>query len=103
MLPPLLPLARRRHRAHPAPAPAAEAADSAGTQDLELGEKELGGEPVALRLVKFSRVNCLTIFVESNQGDEETTVVTKLVLLGSGGDTFEVKDIKDVSKEHDHS
>ena len=36
-------------------------------------------------MVKFQRVNCLTIFVESNQGDEDTTLIQKLTLLGSSG------------------
>lgn len=40
--------------------------------------------PLPPRLVKFNRVNVLTIFIESNQGDEDTTVVQKLALFGSG-------------------
>lgn len=68
-------------------------------QALTLTEKELAGEVVPLQVVKFSRVNCLTIFVESNQGDEETTVVQKLAVLGTAGDKMDVKEIKDVSKE----
>lgn len=35
------------------------------------------------RLVKFTRCNVLTVFVESNQGDEDTTVVQKLAVFGS--------------------
>ena len=40
----------------------------------------------------------LTVFIESNQGDEETTIVQKVAVFGSGGDTFNVAEIKDVSK-----
>lgn len=78
-----------------------EAADTAGVQEFELGEKELAGELLQLKLVKFQRVSCLTIFIESNQEDEDTTLVQKLAVFGSAGDTFNVADIKDVSKEQD--
>ena len=47
------------------------------------------------RLVKFAKVNVLTLFVEGNQGDADTTVVQKLAVFGSGGDTFNVADIKE--------
>jgi hypothetical protein len=78
----------------------AEAMDAAGAQEFELSEKELAGEPVQLKLVKFSRVNCLTLFVESNQEDEETTIIQKLAVLGTPGDTFNVSEFKDISKEN---
>lgn len=51
--------------------------------------------------MKFNRVNCLTIFVESNQGDEDTTIIQKIAIQGSAGETFDVKDFKDVSKQDD--
>ncbi|KAI3426924.1 hypothetical protein D9Q98_006868 [Chlorella vulgaris] len=76
-----------------------EAADSAGVQELELSEEDVEGKQLQLKLVKFSKVNVLTLFVESNQGDEDTTVIQKLAVFGSGGDTFNVAQIKDVSKE----
>ena len=38
------------------------------------------------RYVKFQRVVKLSIFVESNQEDEETTVIQKLAIYGSSGD-----------------
>lgn len=55
--------------------------------------------PLPRRLVKFQGVNWLTIFVESNQEDEETTVIEKIVVQGIAGDSFDVGSIKDVSKE----
>ncbi|KAL4854274.1 PITH domain-containing protein [Chlorella vulgaris] len=76
-----------------------EAADSAGVQELELSEEDVEGKQLQLKLVKFSKVNVLTLFVESNQGDEDTTIIQKLAVFGSGGDTFNVAQIKDVSKE----
>ena len=38
----------------------------------------------------------LSIFVENNQGDEETTVISRLSLFGTAGDTFDVAAIKKV-------
>ena len=70
---------------------------------IELTEGQLAGEVVPLRPVKYSKINWLTIFVESNQGDEETTIIEKIVILGTGGEKMDVKELKDVSKEtHDH-
>ena len=51
------------------------------------------------RFVKFQRVNVLSIFVEDNQGDEDTTIIQKIVLTGSGGETFNVNEIKKVEHE----
>ncbi|PSC75971.1 PITH domain-containing protein [Micractinium conductrix] len=76
-----------------------EAADAAGVQEFDLSEEDLAGGQLQLKLVKFTKVNCLTIFIESNQGDEDTTIVQKLALFGSSGDSFNVAAIKDVSKE----
>lgn len=35
-------------------------------------------------LCLLCQVNVLTVFIESNQGDEDTTIVQKLALYGSG-------------------
>lgn len=71
--------------------------------EFELEEDQLSakGAIVALPVVKFRNVHTVSVFVESNQsGDEEsTTVVSKIVLFGAGGDSFDVAAIKDVSKE----
>ncbi|KAL4420910.1 hypothetical protein ABPG77_001251 [Micractinium sp. CCAP 211/92] len=76
-----------------------EAADAAGVQEFDLSEEEVKGTQLQLKLVKFTKVNVLTIFIESNQGDEDTTIVQKLAIFGSGGDKFDVAAIKDISKE----
>ena len=68
----------------------AEAADTPAVQDLELGADDLAGRPAALRLVKFGGVNVLTLLVADNQGNEDTTIIHKIVLLGSPGQTFNV-------------
>ncbi|KAL6767327.1 PIT1 [Auxenochlorella protothecoides x Auxenochlorella symbiontica] len=76
-----------------------EAADTAGQADVELTPAQAAGEPIPLKLVKFQRVSVLTIFVADNVGDTESTVIEKLAILGSAGDSFNVAEIKDVSKE----
>lgn len=108
---------------------------------LDLGEKELAGEPVPLKLVKFTNVRALavvsvvgwwvlapggchqqwagflmcspffprcyarlqvtvlSVFVESNQGGEETSVLQKIVVSGLPADTFNVAEIKKVEEK----
>lgn len=78
-----------------------EASDAPGDFCADLSRAQLEGEPLQLRVVKFQRINCLTIFVESNQGDEETTVIEKIQLWGEGGDSLNVSEIKDISKQED--
>lgn len=78
-----------------------EAESDPGIQSIEITEDQLKGNVIPLKVVKFSRVNCLSVFVESNQGDEDTTRIEKISLLGSEGDTMDVSSIKDISKEKD--
>ena len=70
-------------------------------QEIEITEAQLAGEAIALKFVKFQSVVSLSIFVESNQGDEEVTKISKVQLIGStgDGDKFDVKSIKQVDKE----
>ncbi|KXZ54107.1 hypothetical protein GPECTOR_5g21 [Gonium pectorale] len=69
-------------------------------QELELTPAQLAkGEQLPLKLVKFNNVDVLSIFVESNQGDEETTKLCKLALFGSAGEVFNVAEIKKVGEE----
>lgn len=51
------------------------------------------------RLVKFTNVTKLSIFVEDNQEEEEVTRIQKIVLYGSGGQTMNVNEIKKVGEE----
>ncbi len=45
-------------------------------QEIRFTAAELEkGEPTTLKLVKFANTSILTIFIESNQEDEETTKV----------------------------
>lgn len=58
------------------------ATSNIATQELELTPKDLEGNVVNLRYVKFQNVQNLQIFVKDNQSDEETTRIDKLVILG---------------------
>jgi len=74
-----------------------EAADEAATQDLELSEDDLSGtNPLALKFVKFQNVRSITVFLENNQDDEDTTKLSKLVLMGSTVETTNMKEFKAV-------
>jgi hypothetical protein len=51
------------------------------------------------RLVKFTNVSKLSIFVEDNQEEEEVTRIEKIVLYGSAGQTMNVNEIKKMGEE----
>ncbi|WIA08970.1 hypothetical protein OEZ86_011558 [Tetradesmus obliquus] len=63
-------------------------------QQLDLTPKELAGEPISLKLTKFNSVTILSILIDSNQSDADTTKVFKICLAGQAGDTFNVAEIK---------
>lgn len=71
----------------------------APAQEFVLTSDQVAGEPVPLKLVKFQHVGMLSVFVEDNQGGEETTRVLKLVVTGVAGDTFNVAEIKKQNEE----
>ncbi|KAK4058505.1 hypothetical protein OIO90_000667 [Microbotryomycetes sp. JL221] len=53
-------------------------------QEIVLTEEQAkGAEAVQLRFVRFQNVNTLSIFVADNQGEEETTRIDRLDLLGA--------------------
>ena len=54
---------------------------------------------VQYRLVKFTNVSKLSIFIEDNQEEEETTRIQKIMLYGSAGQTMNVNEIKKVGEE----
>lgn len=78
-----------------------EAGERSGVEEFDLSISQLKGEVVNLRPVKFSRVNSLSIFVETNQGDEDSSIIQKIVLMGKTRERMDVASIKDVSKEND--
>lgn len=64
------------------------------SQDLVLTPAQLNGEPLPLKLVKFTNVLMLSVFIEGNQGGEDVTRLSKVVLYGSAGEVFNVAAIK---------
>lgn len=69
---------------------------SLSPSDLSDGE---AGKTIALKPARFTGVDVLSIFIESNQGDEETTVLSRLTLFGSAGETFDVAAIKKIEEK----
>ncbi|KAJ9103367.1 hypothetical protein QFC19_004466 [Naganishia cerealis] len=60
-----------------------DASNLTPTQEIVLTEKDVKGERVDVRFVKFQSVNSLSILVKDNQGDEETTRIDSLDVFGS--------------------
>ncbi|CCI49860.1 unnamed protein product [Albugo candida] len=65
------------------------------TQTLELSQTN---GPMELRVVKFQQTHWLTIYIESNHGDEQT-IVTRLQLLGEQIAGTNMKELKKVEHE----
>lgn len=103
-----------------------EAENAPAIQEFDLTEKDLEGEALTLRstsfcsalhathrsahsnqhvfamycrFVKFQSLTCLSIFVASNQGDEDNTRVHKIAIFGQSGETMNVADIKKAGEE----
>jgi len=60
-----------------------DAANLIPTQEIVLTDKDVKGERLELRFVKFQSVNTLYILVKDNQGDEETTRIDSLDVFGT--------------------
>lgn len=67
-------------------------------QELEFTPETLG-QRVELKLVKFQNVEKLTIFVASNQGDEESSALAELRLWGTSVATTNMTEFKRVAGE----
>jgi hypothetical protein len=62
------------------------------TESLTLSEKDLAPNAVVpLRFVRYQSVNSIVLFIKSNQGDEESTVLKQLVFYGSPIETTKVR------------
>eukprot|EP00471_Norrisiella_sphaerica_P000798 CAMPEP_0184487800 /NCGR_PEP_ID=MMETSP0113_2-20130426/10342_1 /TAXON_ID=91329 /ORGANISM="Norrisiella sphaerica, Strain BC52" /LENGTH=163 /DNA_ID=CAMNT_0026870209 /DNA_START=39 /DNA_END=530 /DNA_ORIENTATION=+ len=60
-----------------------DAEDSVPTQQFELTEENLTkGEKLKIKFTKFQNVNSLTIFIESNQGDEDISALSNITFYG---------------------
>ena len=55
---------------------------------------------IPLQFVHFQDVDCLSIFVEENYGDEDITRINSLSFQGESLTT--VKNVDDLKCEHDH-
>uniref|UniRef100_A0A2K6LF53 Thioredoxin like 1 n=1 Tax=Rhinopithecus bieti TaxID=61621 RepID=A0A2K6LF53_RHIBE len=75
-----------------------EAERSEPTQALELTEDDIKEDGIVpLRYVKFQNVNSVTIFVQSNQGEEETTRISYFTFIGTPVQATNMNDFKRVS------
>jgi hypothetical protein len=75
--------------------------DSTATQVLELTETDLEDTTkfTPLKQVVFNRVNTLSIFVESNQGEEDVTTLGGLRLFGRTMGSTNMSQLKKVGHE----
>ncbi|XP_027382221.1 thioredoxin-like protein 1 isoform X1 [Bos indicus] len=72
-----------------------EAERSEPTQALELTEDDIKEDGIVpLRYVKFQNVNSVTIFVQSNQGEEETTRISYFTFIGTPVQATNMNDFK---------
>ncbi len=51
------------------------------------------------RFVKFQNVTTLSVFIEDNQGEEDSTRLRKLALLGQPAEKMDVAAIKKAGEE----
>ncbi|KAG8131229.1 hypothetical protein E2320_017762 [Naja naja] len=74
-----------------------EAERSEPTQALELTPDDIKEDSIIqLRYVKFQNVNSVTLFVQSNQGDEETTRIAYFTFIGTPVQATNMNDFKRV-------
>uniref|UniRef100_A0A8V5GU60 Uncharacterized protein n=1 Tax=Melopsittacus undulatus TaxID=13146 RepID=A0A8V5GU60_MELUD len=74
-----------------------EAERSEPTQSLELSRDEIREDGIIpLRYVKFQNVNSVTLFVQSNHGDEETTRISYFTFIGTPVQATNMNDFKRV-------
>ncbi|XP_015269340.1 PREDICTED: thioredoxin-like protein 1 [Gekko japonicus] len=74
-----------------------EAERSEPTQALELSPDDIKEDSIIpLRYVKFQNINSVTLFVQSNQGDEEATRITYFTFIGTPVQATNMNDFKRV-------
>lgn len=74
-----------------------QAESSTAVQDLVLDPKDLEGELVNLRYVKFQNVQNVQIFIKDNQGGGELTQLDYLGFIGSPISTTKMEDFKRIA------
>jgi len=77
-----------------------QSVDNASTQDLELASEDLKEDTLTpLKFLKFQNVASLTIFVEDNQGGDDTTVISRLRIIGQPHEASDMSQFKRVVGE----
>ncbi|KAF0383902.1 DUF1000-domain-containing protein [Gigaspora margarita] len=70
------------------------------TQLLQLTQKDYEENAIVpLRFVKFQNVTNISLFIEDNIGDEETTVLKELIFIGSPVETTKMENLKKIGGE----
>lgn len=70
------------------------------TELLTLSEKDYGETAVVpLRFVRYQNVNSVVLFIASNLGDEEETVLKQLTFYGTPVETTKMSELKKVGEE----
>jgi hypothetical protein len=57
-------------------------------------EEQLDGREVPIKFVSFQSVNSLTFFVESNQGNEDETLIMNLGIYGQAVQGTNMSELK---------
>lgn len=73
------------------------AMSTAAVQDIEVSPKDLEGNLINLRFVKFQNVQTLTIFAIDNQSGDEQTVIENLQIIGAPIATTKMNDFKRIA------
>jgi len=73
------------------------AESNVAAQDLQLSGKELKGELIKLKYMKFQSVNRLTIFIQDNQAGDEITQLNYIQVIGSPMTATNMSDFKRVA------
>jgi len=76
-----------------------DAEEPEAAQVIEVTEENLEGKPILLRTVRFTRVTSLHVFVASNQGDEETTRIDAVDILGMPIETTNMSNFKKAEED----
>ncbi|XP_051866571.1 thioredoxin-like protein 1 [Pristis pectinata] len=75
-----------------------DAERSEPTQTLELTPDDVKEDGVVpLRYVKFQNINSVTLFIKSNQGDEDTTRINYLAFIGTPVQTTNMLDFRRIA------
>lgn len=73
------------------------ATGTAAVQELEVSPKDLDGNMINLRFVKFQNVTTLTFFIVDNQSGDEKTIIEELKVIGAPIATTKMDDFKRIA------